>query len=324
MIKKPYLALLLGALVSLLGLWLAFRQVDFGVFVAHVKELNLLLIIVLILINFLVIGTKALRWQVILQTSQPVMFTNVFWALFIGYATGAFLPVKGGELVRVWVLGKNEKIGNSTVLGTTVLDHCMDALGSVPLLIVLPIMMNVPHWIHMVSWALFASLAVLLLLIKWVTHPDRLQRVSQWENRPGIWGWLARTLQKFGQGFSLLGSVKAFALAEFWSILSWLVQACLAVLVAKAVGLELSLAQGFLVVIGINLFCLVPSTPGAFGTFEAGAVIGLTFLGVDPTQASLFAVLLHLIEVAPVALVGMLCAPLVGTNLGTLVKSAGK
>jgi len=53
---------------------------------------------------------------------------------------------------------------------------------------------------------------------------------------------------------------------------------------------------------------VIPSTPGYVGTFHYLCQIALVMFGVSSSEALSFAVIAHLVGVAPVALVGLICA----------------
>jgi uncharacterized membrane protein YbhN (UPF0104 family) len=59
----------------------------------------------------------------------------------------------------------------------------------------------------------------------------------------------------------------------------------------------------FAAVLGINAAIVLPTVPGNFGTFEAGAIMALILSGTPRETAMLFALTYHLTHIIPVAIV---------------------
>ena len=64
-----------------------------------------------------------------------------------------------------------------------------------------------------------------------------------------------------------------------------------------------SFRLALLTLVGINAAIVIPTLPGNFGTFEAGALMALAMGGVARDVAVLYALTYHLTHALPVALV---------------------
>ncbi len=83
-----------------------------------------------------------------------------------------------------------------------------------------------------------------------------------------------------------------------WCALSWLVlvAAFWLGLAAFGFGLAAAVRMAFAVFVTTNIVSLLPSSPGAIGLFEYGAIAGLVGFGVDKSAALSASLLLHLIQ----------------------------
>jgi glycosyltransferase 2 family protein len=96
------------------------------------------------------------------------------------------------------------------------------------------------------------------------------------------------------------------ALVSFaWTTLSWIVLSFAFWLVLKSTGIGLSPLAGALVVIGIGLAMILPSSPAALGVFEGATVVVLAAYGVDESQALSYALVLHAMNVLPLFAVAL-------------------
>jgi uncharacterized membrane protein YbhN (UPF0104 family) len=87
------------------------------------------------------------------------------------------------------------------------------------------------------------------------------------------------------------------------SLLGWSSELVMLVLFQAAFHLPASFSMALLTLVGINAAIVIPSLPGNFGTFEAGATMALVMGGAPRDVAVSYAVTYHLSHVLPVALV---------------------
>jgi hypothetical protein len=62
----------------------------------------------------------------------------------------------------------------------------------------------------------------------------------------------------------------------------------------------------------------LPSTPGFFGLFEAAAVTGLGFYGIDRSMAITWGFAFHVLSFIPITLIGLFYLARSGMKLGDL------
>jgi len=87
------------------------------------------------------------------------------------------------------------------------------------------------------------------------------------------------------------------------SLMGWASEVVMLILFQGAFHLEPSFRAAVLTVVGINAAIVIPTLPGNFGTFEAGATMALVMCGAPRDVAVLYALTYHLTHVLPVAVV---------------------
>ena len=87
------------------------------------------------------------------------------------------------------------------------------------------------------------------------------------------------------------------------SLLGWGSEIVMLVLFQGAFHLDPSFHTALLTLVGINAAIVIPTLPGNFGTFEAGATMALVMCGTPRNVAVLYALTYHLTHVIPVAVV---------------------
>jgi uncharacterized protein (TIRG00374 family) len=88
------------------------------------------------------------------------------------------------------------------------------------------------------------------------------------------------------------------------SLVAWAIWAVAALLVARSLGIDLSLTEALFVTAVLNLGSAVPSSPGYVGTYEWLGVASLGLLDIDHESALAFTILVHAAWYVPTTLFG--------------------
>ena len=117
--------------------------------------------------------------------------------------------------------------------------------------------------------------------------------------RLGRWPRIKRAFEA-GLRASTPGRIAAMA---GLSLLGWASELGMLLLFQTAFHLAPSLRTAVLTLVGINAAIVIPSVPGNFGTFEAGASMALIMGGAPRDVAVSYALTYHLSHVVPVTLI---------------------
>lgn len=140
--KKTHKQLLIGGLVSVLFLWLAFRRVPLSHLWAFLKTINYLWSLPL---AFMLIGSmywRSIRWRLLLPPSRNIPPPRLFGPLIIGFGLNNVFPARAGEFLRPLALMKQDGVPFGEGMGTVVLERIFDGLMLILLFFV--VLMFVP------------------------------------------------------------------------------------------------------------------------------------------------------------------------------------
>ncbi|GAF70007.1 unnamed protein product, partial [marine sediment metagenome] len=124
--KNIIISLALGAILSTLTLYLAFRNVPFVDLVSYLTSINYLWIIPAILFSLFTFVLRVIRWQIILASVRKIDFWRAFHPLMIGFMINCILPGRVGEVARPLILKKNDDVPFSTGLATVAAERVFD------------------------------------------------------------------------------------------------------------------------------------------------------------------------------------------------------
>ena len=273
---------------------------------------------------------RAWRWQYLLHPIGPTRFRTAFRTTVIGFAALGVLPARAGDVLRPYLLARQEGLLVSATLATIVMERVLDLIAVLALLALYvwgiadsaalpPALLRGIE----VSSALAGAVAIALMGVMWVfaTHPERIgglvfamARVLPHTVADRLAG-LART---FSGGFAAAREPRAMAAAIAWSFPLWLAIAAEAWLVTIAFDIAMPFTGTFLLQALLVIGVAVP-TPGAVGSYHEAYRIGVTtFFGAPEDTAVAAAIVTHAISYFPVVLAGIVFMAQDGLSFGRI------
>ena len=287
---------------------------DVGAQVRHARLGYLAAALVLVAISFWV---RAVRWQHLLAPIGPTRFRTAFRTTVIGFAALSLLPARAGDLLRPYLLARQEGLSAPAAFATIVMERVLDLIAVLILLALyvwglsdastLPPRLRGPIE---VSSALAALAAVVMMVVMWVlaTHPERIGAFVAATTRVlprrlgAQLGVVART---FSSGFAVAREPRSLTLAFIWSLPLWLILAGETWLVTRAFNINMPFPGSFLLQALLVIGVAVP-TPGAVGSYHEAFRLGVTtFFGTPNDAAVAAAIVVHAVGFFPVVIVGL-------------------
>jgi hypothetical protein len=320
--------MLIGALVSGGALALVFSQVNLGEFAAHLRQADGRFIVGMMLVYLMVIVLRAVRWQALV--SEPMQFGQASRIINVSYLLNTVLPLRVGEIARVWLMGRTSKQSAASGLSALTLERLLDlsfALLCVGLgLILLPLSSSLSaETTSTLGLMLIVTVIGIVAVIALSRTHRPIMRVLHLMVRPLPTGLAAR-LTAFADDLlsSLQTSVKPGRLLKsaLWSLLLWAGYVSYYQLgLAGFMPTTPSLGVGLLVVGFIALGGAAPSLPGAVGIFQAAAVLALTLNHYDASLATSYAWGVWVPQTVMVIFAGAVSAWGMGLSLTHLTRS---
>ena len=271
---------------------------------------------------------RAWRWQYLLQPIGPTRFRTAFRTTVIGFAALGVLPARAGDVLRPYLLARQEGLSVSATLATIIMERVLDLIAVLALLALYvwglaPPTSLPPSLLRTieVSSAITGLGAAVLMILMWILarHPERIGGIVFTACRVlprGMADRLRRIAQTFSAGFAVAREPRALAAAFAWSFPLWLAIAAEVWLVTIAFGISMPFAGTFLLQALLVIGVAVP-TPGAVGSYHEAYRIGVTtFFGAREDTAVAAAIVTHAISYLPVVLAGMIFMVQDGLSLG--------
>lgn len=240
----------------------------------------------------------AYRWAAVVRPrGVRVRTADVLAATTAGFAVGIAVPARAGDLVRAHLLARRAGLGRSFVLASAALDYVVGTASLVPLVALLAVATPLPSWARDalgVTAVASAGGAVALFALR----PPR--DGAPGTEAPGLAGLVAR----LRSGLSAVREPGALARALGWASAGWAAELAVAWATLAAAGIAPDLGLSALVVLATAAANAISVSPGNAGPFELAAMLPLAGIGIAPEPALAFALLLHVVHLAPAAAMG--------------------
>jgi uncharacterized protein (TIRG00374 family) len=275
-------------LLAAVLLYFSLRGIDWGQVWQHIAHAQWRWLAAAALVTSTSSLLRALRWRVLLNAEASLDVLTVFWATMAGNLGNAFLPARGGELVRTFIISSQSLLTRTYVLTTALSQLMMDAIALVLWSGVLLLRIHPkPALLDHLSQALVVGAAGGLLAVIILPHTDRLCEVviRRLPLPPGLRDKLLGLAEQILLGLKAFHSVPRFLTFAAYTALIWSLDAWTVVLAARALDLDFAFAVGALLICGLGLGSAVPSAPGALGISQFVAVSVLVPFGVSKDGA---------------------------------------
>lgn len=317
----------LGLLISLVLLIVVFYQTDPSKIWIALQQAQYIYLFPALALYFIGVGVRAARWHFLLRPIKPISARALFPPVVIGYMANDILPARMGELVRAYVLGRQENVSKAATLVTIIVERIFDGLTMLTFIVAGTLALNLADEelnarLRLVGALFIAAILAFALLAGMPRRVERLahffiQRLPTETFRARATALTRALLDGLGVLRSPTDSLAVYAL----SILAWLFETGMYVVLAWGFNIFLPLPVFLVACAFANLVTIAPSTPGYVGVFDAPIVYVLTLFGVELNLATSYTLVLHVALIVPVTLLGFFYLWRAGLSLTQMTRA---
>ncbi|MBN2468546.1 MAG: flippase-like domain-containing protein, partial [Deltaproteobacteria bacterium] len=288
---------------------LAVRNVRVDHLATALATANYLFLIPAVLLTLLVYWFRAVRWRYMLIPIKPVHDSQLFTITMIGFMANNILPVRIGELVRAYLLGKRENLSKSLSLGTVVVERLLDSLTIMSLSVPFVLFFAFPPWVKQVGivfLVIYAGVISLLLLLYFFS--EKITRVLERllsPISPAFSDRIEHIVDSFCQGLTLFKSWRQVFWILVYSYFIWVGASLIVMLILYSFHFIVPLYAPFFMLAMITLGASIPSSPGFVGTLQFFCVAGLAFFGIPEGESLGFSIVYHASQYVPITVLGL-------------------
>jgi glycosyltransferase 2 family protein len=298
-----------GFALSLVFLYIAFREQDFATIGEALRGANYWYIIPALALYFIGVTIRAYRWGYVLRGLRSLPLSQLFSAVVIGYMANNVLPLRAGEFVRSYVLSTRTGLRKTSILATIAVERVFDGITMILFLLVASLFIGLTsqlRYLAMFGVVLSASLVAVLVVLT----SDTARRVLLSRILPMLPERVRQRVQTMIEaalsGLGILRRGRDLFIVSVASVVAWLFEASMYLVIAAGFGLGTGIAAILLVTAVANLATLIPSSPGYVGPFEAGVLLALVgAVGIQREVALSYAIVVHAALYLPITVWGL-------------------
>ena len=303
--KNKTLQLTLAIIISAVGLFIAFRGIEWQDFLHELGSINLIWYIAGMLGMIIILFIRAMRWRIFLLPIGSFSTIKLYKGTIAGFFTNYILPFRIGEIVRAYITGQFIEEKGTVLIPSIVIERMIDGVSFFLFVVVFSLFIDLPLSNKQILIVRILLIAILLLFFVAIYLYYRLRdKVTLFLEKKE--GKVANFFKDLHQGMQALYKVKHPIRIIIYSFLIWFVTGLTYWAGIKACHLELGFVEAYILMATAMIAISVPAAPGFVGTFHAAIVATLLALNIDKSTAASYAFLQHLIGLIPICVFGFI------------------
>lgn len=315
---RKHLNLIIGLSLAVLLIWLFFKDSDWNAIGSSIATANVYLLAFGLAIQMLGIWIKSWRWRLLLFPIKPDIPVSSCWKYFnIGFASTSLLPGRVGEVLRPYLIAREQKIKFLSSFATIVTERVIDL---VMILIFFATIFVVPETLGpdpnqpgvvllktagLVSMAVAALAILFLVFVKFRT--DWAIGLVRFFTKPfpgKISKGLENLVSAFAEGVGGLSNFAQVAGLLISTVAAWTTGPVFYWLTLKAFGIDVPFIFCFFLQAAAGMGVVIPTPAGSGGYHAAVILVLATLWGFPVDVARSYALSSHIIIFGSMTLIG--------------------
>jgi hypothetical protein len=310
---KQAVSIVIGGIITLACLYFALRGIEWSHIQTELEAANYWLLIPMLLGTLVFFWLKALRWRWLLSSIKNIPTSEIFPVIMIGFMGNNVLPMHLGELMRIVVLARQQKIPDLAILTTVVLERVFDMM-MILLLFSLGLLfckIDFPMFKQAATGMAALAISGVVVLGSYIIWTDHvlgfMKRVMSWMFFLPV-SFRQKIIQLFetaAHGLHVLKNPRLTLAITINSLVQWLLAVWFIQLALDMMHLYHPFTSSMVVMGSTAIGAAIPSLPGYFGTIQACFRAALEPMGVSESKAFAASLLYQLPQYVLVTAMGL-------------------
>jgi len=259
----------------------------------------------------------AWRWNTLLGPVARLKLWKTVQAIYIGLFANEVLPLRVGELIRIYLLAHWNGLRLSVAIASAALERLFDGFWMLAaFLATASFVSGIPKEVGIMAQGVAALLLIGIILLAWIVVHKQEAHAAIRESR-----W-ASTLRHVIEGLHLMGNLRTLAKTLLISMLYLALHIFSLYALLKAYKTDYSFWVAGAVVAIIRFATVVPNAPGNLGVVNVACIKALELFDFPQNSGKTFSFILFGAWTLPLLLGGAVATALTGVNIGELRQRA--
>lgn len=278
--------------ITLVAIYLTFRNISWLEFFSHARNANPLYLLLALFLTAFSYVLRTFRWQLSIPSKAP-SFLAAYRALILGFFYNNVLPARAGEFIRAVLGARVFNQSRTLIFASVALERIVDGLSISLFFIIFANNLgdsSTSHIFNLVALGfLLAAIGAITVLLarSWISIG--LTFIEKKLGKSSI-TFVIERLHLFLDGLKPLTKLNKLIPIISWSLVIWFMEIFVFYFVGAAYGANLSIGKSVLFLVAVNFSGLIPAAPGGLGVIEAAGTAALLSIGV-PKELALILVL---------------------------------
>jgi len=272
---------------------------------------------------------KALRWAVLLAPVKPIHASQVAGPMMVGFMGNNVLPAHLGELFRVLLVARQQKVSFAGVFSSVAIERLFDIfavllLVGLGLVTVRDLPESFQNSFQAIGLMAVGGVVVFAAGLIWLKHAVSLAKmlIFRLPIPPVRQDQLQRMVDSAAVATGAVKNGNRLAVVIGNSVVQWACNCGMIYVSLWSFDIHVPLSATF-ILLGVLVFAVtIPSTPGFFGAIQLAFVKTLALFGVAESEAFAASIYYHLLQYLVVTAVGLVCLWQSGATLTGLQHDA--
>ena len=303
--------------LSLACLLWVYHDFDWKTELPRLARIHWAWIAVAVASDVLVYFSQAWRWNILLRPVVDLPLGKSVQAIYIGLFANEVLPLRGGELIRCYLLAVWNGIKFPLVLSSALIERLIDGVWLIVGFAIASMFVDLPTDLEAGVWVLAAVVAIIGGLVLFAVFHKAFAHHVTTKHR-----W-AEPLRMVVEGLHAMGRSKSFPVAVCASTVYLLLQIIPIHAMLEGYGVALPMGSAAIVLVVLRLGTIVPGPPGNVGVFHLFCFLALNkVLGVDAQTAKLVSGMMFFVVTVPLLAAGAVALAMTGGEIREIYKRA--
>ncbi len=289
-------------------MYLALKDAEFKKIFTILARLNIKFLLLSVCFFCLSSFLKWYKWHFLVKyLKNDISLTQTIAPFCIGFGLSNILPLKVGEVARIYFLGKKTGIKSSATIATLVAERIIDGVGLI--IVLLPTVADpfMPKWARNMVIFFIGLISIFLVVIYLLifSHKRIMEKLERKLSNKIIRA-AKKIIEDMYLAFSFFKNKKKLLFAVAISGLTWCLQAGVFLFLARAFEISLAPISSIFVMGMLDIALFIPTSPGSIGTFEFMTVKLLSLYSVERQVSISYSLVLHFLLFFPFILSGLL------------------
>lgn len=310
-IKKRYI----GAVISLILLFLIFQKMNFAEIIKNLKDFNLKNLILVVPLYFIGYILRAKRWKSLMLNLPHLRSKTLMGITFIGYAVNCFMPARAGDFYRAHLAGNTFGISRVSIVSSILLERILDGIVVFGfLLFVMMFFYNQP-WLYNVAFSagavFFGVFGFIYWMIKFGNMEEIFKKLTAFFKKYGMPIKAVAVMRKgtkhiasFIEGFEVLNQPKILAKSFLFTIAIWMTECLFLFVIINGFGVKLGLSAAMFLLCLTVFSSMVPSLSIHTGPYQCAFILALNAFNVSKEMAIAMAFVTQIVIISFLVITG--------------------